>query len=428
MIKMQNITLKRTRQILGVSPSLKPRAGVSMSAVLGLGLILLWLAAALNRLLGAEARQGSVELSTTPERAAYSLVCEKVGVRKKGRTPEIIEGLPTGTYRLTLHLEGWLDQQQEVRVVPNAQVPVFWEFAQGQVTVTTTPAGVEVWEKGRSLGKSPLSLEMPVGNHTLTFKCPGCPDQERDVLVVKKYPAPMNLEFVPEMVAISSGTGATQNDQGAGKHPVKGNDFVNSIGMKLNWIRPINGWVGVYDVTQEEYQKVMGENPSEFNGSRYPVETVSWNDAMAFCSKLTAIEKAAGTLPKGSTYTLPSDDQWSILVGDATLNDAVTSIGMHMRGHTEPVGSRGANNFGLYDTRGDVREWCLDWYRNSMNDPALVARYHLNDGRGKKFKVLRGGAWFDDVPDCLAVSYRISYPPDTLFKGYGFRCVLVHSH
>jgi hypothetical protein len=287
-------------------------AGVPLSSVFGLTPFLLWLVAASNGLLGAEADRASMELSTSPEGAAYSLVCEKSGFSKKGKTPEIVERLPAGTYRLTLHLEGWLDQQQVVRVAQNAQVPIFWEFAQGQVTVTTTPVGVEVWEGGRSLGKSPLSMQMPVGNHTLTFKCPGCPDQERDVLVVKKYPAPMNLEFVPEMVATAGGAGAVLNDHGAGKPPVKGTNFVNSIGMKLNWIGPMKAWAGVYKVTQEEYQKVMGENPSEFNGFRHPVETVSWNDAMKFCRKLTTIEKVAGTLPKGSTYTLPSDEQWSV--------------------------------------------------------------------------------------------------------------------
>jgi hypothetical protein len=182
-------------------------------------------------------------------------------------------------------------------------------------------------------------MDMPVGNHTLTFQCQGCPDQERDILIAKNQPAQMNLEFVPGTVATTSDIGLIQNVPGAGKPPVKGNNFVNSIGMKLNWIAPLNGWAGVYDVTQEEYQKVMGENPSEFNGSQYPVETVSWDEAMAFCRKLTVIEKTSATLPKGSEYSLPSDDQWSVLVGNASSNDAVTGLYMpHCAIRRSPLG------------------------------------------------------------------------------------------
>ncbi|MBO7392297.1 MAG: formylglycine-generating enzyme family protein, partial [Verrucomicrobia bacterium] len=69
-------------------------------------------------------------------------------------------------------------------------------------------------------------------------------------------------------------------------------------------------WMGKYEVTQSQYEAVMGKNPSSFKGSDLPVEKVSWNDAMEFCAKLTAIEKAAGRLPEGFEYTLPTEAQW----------------------------------------------------------------------------------------------------------------------
>ncbi|MBO4715993.1 MAG: formylglycine-generating enzyme family protein, partial [Verrucomicrobia bacterium] len=69
-------------------------------------------------------------------------------------------------------------------------------------------------------------------------------------------------------------------------------------------------WLGKYKVTQSQYKAVMKANPSEFSGDNNPVECVSWNDAMAFCAKLTEIEKAANRLPVGYEYTLPTEAQW----------------------------------------------------------------------------------------------------------------------
>ena len=192
--------------------------------------------------------------------------------------------------------------------------------------------------------------------------------------------------------------------------------------MKMKWIQPIRAWADAYLVTQPEYESIMGSNPSEYNGNRLPVESVSWYDAKGFCAKLTSSEQKTGLISADEKYDLPSDPQWSTLVADASLDDAITSVHTIVL-HTFPVGSKKANKYGLFDMRGNVWEWCLDWYTNSMNAPDDVKKFHLSDGGGAKFKVLRGGAWYINSPICLKAAYRINYPPGSIFKGFGFRCV-----
>jgi formylglycine-generating enzyme required for sulfatase activity len=166
--------------------------------------------------------------------------------------------------------------------------------------------------------------------------------------------------------------------------------------------------VGKYEVTQEQYEAVMGKNPSSFRGPRKPVENVSWEDAVKFCKRLTDMEAKAGRLPAGMVYSLPTEKQWEYYVDGATLADAVTSA-TKRRTSTEDVGSLRPNKFGLYDVRGNVWEWCLD--------PIEQDSYA---------RVIRGGAFANSEPDKLAVDCRVGLTPLFKIAGVGFRCVLEH--
>ncbi len=182
--------------------------------------------------------------------------------------------------------------------------------------------------------------------------------------------------------------------------------FTNSVGMVMV---PVGGlWAGVYEVTQSAYSKVMGSNPSHFSGKTNPVDSVSWNDAMGFCKTLTDIERQKSKLPDNYSYTLPTEAQWETLMDGATLDDAVTSLnGKHSS--TEPVGSRKPNQLGLYDTRGNVWEFCLD-----RHDPS------------QPYRVLRGGAWDTWLELNLRPNFRYyASGPGEAHDSFGFRCVLV---
>jgi formylglycine-generating enzyme required for sulfatase activity len=189
------------------------------------------------------------------------------------------------------------------------------------------------------------------------------------------------------------------------KELIKGPGFTNDTGIVMMKISPIL-WAGKFEVTQEEYQKVMGSNPSDFKGERNPVDSVSWNDSQGFCAKLNEAEKKADLLPEGFVYSLPTQAQWETLMDGADLKDAVTSE-TSSRSGTASVGSLKPNSLGLYDTRGNVWEFCLD-------------------PEDKPYRVLRGGAWDTSVEINLRPEFRwYSNGPDDRKNIYGLRCVLV---
>lgn len=181
--------------------------------------------------------------------------------------------------------------------------------------------------------------------------------------------------------------------------------FTNASGVVMVKVTP-RAWVGKYEVTQEEYQKIAGSNPSQFRGDRNPVDSVSWNEALAFCARLNDAELKEEMLPEGMTYTLPTQGQWEAFSAGTDLNLAVTSNGTSRKG-TSPVGSLGENGLGLCDVRGNVWEWCLD-------------------PQDKPFRVLRGAGWDTSYEPQLRPEFRwFGNGPDDKKNDYGFRCVLV---
>src|ERR1035438_9008787 len=124
------------------------------------------------------------------------------------------------------------------------------------------------------------------------------------------------LSSLPTLSRAQEGTqDATASDSDTNAPPTlkelmtASSQVTNTVGIVLVKISPTQ-WAGMYEVTQDAYQKVMGSNPSAFQGGNHPVDSVNWNDAMAFCKKLTEKEQKAGELPKGFVYALPTQAQW----------------------------------------------------------------------------------------------------------------------
>lgn len=170
-------------------------------------------------------------------------------------------------------------------------------------------------------------------------------------------------------------------------------------------------YLGKYAITQEQWQAVMGNNPSSFKGGKRPVEQVTWNDAVSFCQKLS--EKT------GKTYRLPSEAEWEYACragtttafhfGETVTPDLVNYDGNNPYGsapkglyrqETTPVGSFPPNAFGLYDMQGNVWEWCADpWHGNYNGAPSDGTSWTTG---GDSNRVLRGGSWDDDAVHCRA--------------------------
>ena len=227
--------------------------------------------------------------------------------------------------------------------------------------------------------------------------------------------------------------------------------ITNSIGMKLKLIPagefmmgdngsqqkvqiPKPFYLGVYEVTQAEYEGVMGKNPSSFcstNGnvlaervsgedtSRHPVETVSWKDATEFCKRLSAKE--------GKTYRLPTEAEWEYACRAGTTTrycsgDDEESLGEYAWYGANPdvkthlVGEKKPNAWGLYDMHGNVFEWCADWY-------GLYASEAVSDPSGPETgssRVGRGGCWSGPAGICVS-SYRAWVVPADRGSSLGFR-------
>ena len=182
-------------------------------------------------------------------------------------------------------------------------------------------------------------------------------------------------------------------------------------------------FLGKFEVTQEQWQAVMGTNPSRFKGPKRPVESVSWDDCQIFLKKLT--EKMPGR-----KFGLPAEAQWehACRAGTATeLYYGDNPSGMidyawwaDNTSETRPVGEKKPNAWGLYDMYGNVWEWCADWWAEYTASEAINPAGPASGS----CRVLRGGAWSSPVEICHSASRIIYFAPGYRHRIAGFRVAL----
>ena len=209
-------------------------------------------------------------------------------------------------------------------------------------------------------------------------------------------------------------------------------------------------WMGKYEVTQEQWTELMGNNPSKFVGKTSPVDSVNWDDATEFCTKLTEIEQKAGRVPPGFEYRLPTEAEWEYacragtttytFLGDllgrnegnrlddyawhgTNSGDAIPSnLNLpHTRG-TNPVGQKKPNPWGFHDIVGNVLEWNLDWHsgkRPGGTDPLQTQK--------TPFRSVRGSYYLGSRATCRS-AMRGRRSPDSRSQNLGFRVVLGPIH
>ncbi|MBR7144018.1 MAG: formylglycine-generating enzyme family protein, partial [Lentisphaeria bacterium] len=231
-----------------------------------------------------------------------------------------------------------------------------------------------------------------------------------------------------EMVKIKAGTfmmGSPENELGRRNRETR-----HRVTLTKDY------WLGKYEVTQAQYEAIMGNNPAFFKGSNRPVEQVSWNDAKDFCRKLN--ERYAGKLPAGYKFDLPTEAQWEYACRAGTttaLNNGTNltsargacsnldEVGWYNKnygsnGHKE-FGQKRPNNWGLYDMHGNVWEWCRDWYGSYTGD----ATDPLGPSSGS-YRVYRGGSCNYYAESCRS-AFRLSCNPGDRSISLGFRLALV---
>jgi formylglycine-generating enzyme required for sulfatase activity len=149
------------------------------------------------------------------------------------------------------------------------------------------------------------------------------------------------------------------------------------------------------ECTQGQWEAVMGGNPSYFKGTERPVEQVSWEEAVEYCRKLTAKQRAEGILADGWEWRLPTEAEWEYAARAGTTGarygklDTIAWRDGNSGGEPHPVKQKTANAWGLYDMIGNVWEWCSDWYggypTGSVTDPTGPS--------SGSYRVSRGGSW-----------------------------------
>jgi len=200
-------------------------------------------------------------------------------------------------------------------------------------------------------------------------------------------------------------------------------------------------WMGKQQVSQRFWRYVMSTNPSKFTRApNRPAESMSFEDAMEFCERLTKADRASRKLPKGAYYTLPTEAQWEYAcrAGTETAFSCGDSFGSRHGncdgrlpygeakpgkdwGETRPVGKYKPNPWGLHDMHGNVYEWCLDPYgpynKKDTKDP-------LAKGEPLR-RAVRGGSWYDPAVKCRSAARTYGEPGPRRLGALGVRVVLV---
>ncbi|MCA9484616.1 MAG: formylglycine-generating enzyme family protein [Nitrospina sp.] len=174
-------------------------------------------------------------------------------------------------------------------------------------------------------------------------------------------------------------------------------------------------FIGKHEVTQAEYERVTGTNPSGFKGADLPVEQVTWFEAWTYCRKTGG--------------RLPTEAEWEYAARGGTTTDYFwgdefetgrTWNEENSQETTHPVGAKPGNGFGLHDTSGNVWEWVADWY-----DKHYYERSPLENPPGPEAgeeKVIRGGSWYSSGSHQMSAT-RYWAEPATRNSNFGFRCV-----
>ena len=274
---------------------------------------------------------------------------------------------------------------------------------------------------------------LPIGQHSYIVACDGYESEEGTVKLKASAPSNIQITLTKEAVAIQQNivSQPAVAQQPVVQAPIANSDNITipvKDGISIDMVRVEAGtftmgataemkdpnddekpthrvtltndyYIGKYEVTQALWKAVMGKNPSYFKGDNLPVENVSWDDCQEFISKLNSIT--------GKTFRLPTEAEWEYAArggnksrgyqysGSNNLSDVAWFFD-NSGSKTHAVGTKQANELGIYDMSGNVWEWCQDWYgkykRSSQVNPTGA-----NSGSNR---VRRGGSWGTTARAC----------------------------
>ena len=391
-------------------------------------------------------------VSITCPTPAVSLYVDKKAVGNSPWSGSLKEGM----HLLEARKSGYRSQQKTILLAQQQKLDVtFGELVaiQGNLSVNYKPFGADVYVDGKKLGQSPRVFNgLLVGNHQVEVRKDGYATDRKSVSISEGQTASITGTLASNAVASSSsntsGYSSGSSSMASGSNtisiPVKNGISIemvkveagtfmmgatpemekpNSDEKPLHQVTLINDYyMGKYEVTQALWEAVMGSNPSYFKGDNLPVEKVSWNDCQEFISKLNSLT--------GRKFRLPTEAEWEYAArggkkrrgyqysGSSNITDVAWYDG-NSGSKPHPVGTKQANELGIYDMSGNVYEWCLDWY-GSYSSSSQTNPTGADSG---SFRVFRGGGWGIYARGCR-LSYRYIFTPDDRCCYLGLRLAL----
>ncbi len=304
------------------------------------------------------------------------------------------------------------------------------------INVVSIPTSASIVLKGdageyyTAIGRNSFT-DIPVGTYDLTISNDGYKTYKETLKLTPDNTLPKQISLeegldVPEgFVFVEGGTfqmGSTSGDSDEKPvHNVSLSDF----------------YISKYEVTQAEWQEVMGTNPSYFKGNNNPVENVTWYQAVDFCNKksvkdgLEPVYSGSGNNMKcdfsKNGYRLPTEAEWEYAARGGKKSRGYTYSGSNNIGEvavyagnndksTKAVAGKKPNELGIYDMSGNVWEWCWDWY-SSYSSTAQTDPVGPTSG---SYRVRRGGSWYISASGCR-VANRINGSPTNSSRNIGFR-------
>lgn len=378
---------------------------------------------------------GSIDVNSTPFDADVTINGKKYGV-----TPMTISQILEGEYDVVLSKAGYGSVTQHVKVTEKKTESVNVVLPKGRRVNFIGSANAKLMIDGVEAGKLPCTVSVSYGTHDVSITQGG--KTMHKALTVERGSGDMNFNMSVKLGVFSPvwSHKVTPEQQGileqmiANMVKVEGGTFTMGATAEqgtaaLKSERPAHRvtlkpfYIGRYEVTQEEWEAVMGNNPSKFQGKQNPVEQVSWYDCREFITLLKELT--------GLNFAFPTEAQWEFAARGGNMSrgykysggNDLNSVAWHSLNSgrvTHRVGSKKPNELGLYDMSGNVYEWCSDWFGNysagAATNPAGPASgfYH----------VYRGGSWFDKQSFCR-VSYRIYNTSDCHYDNLGLRLCII---
>jgi formylglycine-generating enzyme required for sulfatase activity len=372
------------------------------------------------------AMQGILKIVSTPFDADI-----KLNGKNYDTTPNTIKELLIGDYNLVLSKAGYGTISKTISLKEDETIAINETLPSGiAVNINSSPSGASLSIDGTYAGTTPYTATLAFGQHqlklingkktlneTINLSQNSQSTFQYDVNEFSGFTENVNgVSF--EMVAVKGGIFQIDSKDG------DDNENPGFLGVAGDF------YIGKHEVTQKLWKALMGSNPSHFKGDKRPVEQVSWIDVQDFINKLNQ--------KTGKLYRLPTEAEWEYAACGGSTESTTTYPGSSNidnvawykknsfdKGRSSPdygthiVGSKQANELGIFDMSGNVREWCRDLYR-SYDSRRQIKKNLFLDG----FKnVIRGGSWNVDSNYCR-VAFRSGR--DAKYRGddVGFRLVL----